>query len=294
MPMTSAAARIDLHTHSRYSDGTSSIPELLAAARAAGLDTIALTDHDTIAGWADARAHVPQHGVAVVPGIEVSTEYGHSSVHVLALLPDPSPDTELAAQLSRARAARVHRAERMVERLGEDFPITWEQVTEQVGESETTLGRPHIADALVAAGVVHDRDEAFATMLSSRSPYYVGHYAPAPEDAVAAIRAAGGVPVIAHPASGTRGADVPVELLELLVAAGLLGIEVDHREHDEGERARLRRFAHSHDLFVTGGSDYHGRGKPNRLGENLTRPDVLDAIIARAGTPQNRTEVLRP
>ncbi|MGP9694883.1 PHP domain-containing protein [Brachybacterium sp. AOP25-B2-12] len=294
MPTTSDDARIDLHTHSRYSDGTSTVDELLGAARATGLDVIALTDHDTIAGWDDARALCSRHGVAVVPGIEVSTEYGRSSVHVLAFLPDPSPDTELAVELARSREARIHRAERMVERIAADLPLTWEQVLAQVAGEQTTVGRPHIADALVAAGLVGDRDEAFATILADGSPYYVGHYAPSPHVAVAAIRAAGGVPVIAHPASGTRGVDVPLALLEELVAAGLQGVEVDHREHDHLERERLRSFAHSHDLLITGGSDYHGRGKPNRLGENLTSPHVLDAIIERAGTPTRRTEVIRP
>lgn len=288
------AARIDLHAHSTYSDGTSGIDDLLAEARAARLDIIALTDHDTTAGWEDARRAARRHGVAVVPGIEVSTEHGRSSVHVLALLPDPSPDSALGRELSRAREARRRRAREMVERLSEDFPIGWEQVRALTAGESTTIGRPHIADALVASGVVRDRDEAFADMLAAGSPYYVPHYAPSPETAVAAIRAAGGIPVAAHPASGLRGAEVPLDLLEAMIGAGLQAIEVDHREHDDAARARLRDIARAHGIWTTGGSDYHGQGKPNRLGENLTSPEMLEAMISRSADSAIGAEIMRP
>lgn len=178
----------------------------------------------------------------------------------------------------------------MVERIGEDHPLTWDDVQDQVAGGDTTVGRPHIADALVAAGVVADRGEAFAGILSPSSPYYVRHYAPAPEVAVAAIREAGGVAIAAHPASGMREGCVPEELLEAMAAAGLSAIEVDHREHNPVERRRLEAFARAHDLLVTGGSDYHGAGKPNRLGENLTAPSVLEAIISLSSSD---TEVIR-
>lgn len=289
-----AASRIDLHTHSTYSDGTCDVDELLANARAAQLDVIALTDHDTTAGWGDARAAAARHGVAVIPGIEVSTQYGHASVHVLALLPDPSPDTALARELGRAREARRTRAREMVDRLAEDYPITWEQVSAQVAGERTTVGRPHIADALVAAGVVPDRSAAFAGPLAADSPYYVPHYAPSPEVAVAAIRDAGGIAVVAHPGSVRRGGELPETLLEAMAAAGLQGIEVDHREHDERERSRLRDLARSWGLWVTGGSDYHGRGKPNRLGENLTSPDVLEAMLSQAARSVRGARIFRP
>ncbi|GAB2532922.1 PHP domain-containing protein [Brachybacterium huguangmaarense] len=284
-------SRIDLHAHSTYSDGTCGIDGLLAEARAARLDVLGLTDHDTTSGWAEAAAAVARHGVAVVPGIEVSTEHGRTSVHVLALLPDPSDGTDLAREMARARESRRTRARAMVERLAADFPLTWGDVAEQTAGEATTVGRPHIADALVAAGVVPDRGTAFASMLSPSSPYYVRHYAPAPAVAVAAIRAAGGVPVAAHPASGARGHQAPDSLLEEMAAAGLVAIEVDHREHTDAERRRLRDLARSLGLLVTGGSDYHGSGKPNRLGENLTSPDVLDAMISLS---TSGTEVLRP
>ncbi|MGO3479725.1 MAG: phosphatase, partial [Brachybacterium tyrofermentans] len=150
--------------------------------------------------------------------------------------------------------------------------------------------RPHIADALVAYGAVTDRSAAFQEILKPSGPYYVPYYAPSPVAAVRAIRDAGGVAIVAHPGSVTRDADLPLELLEEMVEAGLAGVEVDHREHDEAERTRLKDFAASHDLLITGGSDYHGAGKPNRLGENLTQPDVLAAITHRA---TSSTEVIR-
>lgn len=286
----SDSARVDLHAHTTWSDGTQSVAQLWHEARRAGLDVLALTDHDTVAGWAELPAAVEATGVAAVPGIEVSAEHDRLSVHVLALLVDPSPHTDLARELALARESRVTRAERMVEAISADHPITWQDVQAQVAGATTTVGRPHIADALVACGVVRDRAEAFQQILHPRGPYYARYYAPAPAVAVRAILDAGGVPILAHPASGTRDGPLPLELLESMIAAGLAGVEVDHREHDESVRARLRDVARTHDLLITGGSDYHGAGKPNRLGENLTQPDVLDAITSRA---TSTTEVIR-
>ena len=283
--------RIDLHSHSTCSDGTTSVHELFAQARAAGLDALALTDHDTVAGWPELPAAVAASGVTAVPGIEVSSEDQSRSVHVLAFLVDPSEESELAAEMARARASRVERARRMVELISADHPVTWEDVTAQVAGDTTVIGRPHIADALVAAGVVPDRSAAFTEVLRPSGPYYVPYYAPSPLDAVRAIREAGGVSVLAHPGSVTRDDDLPLELLEQLVQAGLDGLEVDHREHGETETARLREFARRHDLLITGGSDFHGTGKPNRLGEHLTAPHVLEEIEARA---TSGTRVLRP
>jgi predicted metal-dependent phosphoesterase TrpH len=290
-PRLEDESRIDLHTHTRCSDGTDGVDELVAGAARAGLDVIALTDHDTTAGWDEAAQAARRHGVSVVPGIEVSTEFAALSVHVLALLPDPSDSTELGRQMDRARRSREGRARRMVERLAEDHPITWDDVQAQVAGEYTTVGRPHIADALVAAGVVDDRSAAFTDLLSPSSPYYERYWAPDPAAAVRAIVAAGGVSIAAHPGSVTRDGTAPEDLLEAMVAAGLSGLEVDHREHDDVSRARLRDFARAHDLLETGGSDYHGAGKPNRLGENLTRPSVLAALLERA---TSRTEVLSP
>jgi predicted metal-dependent phosphoesterase TrpH len=167
-------------------------------------------------------------------------------------------------------------------------PITWEQVLAQAGDA-AAVGRPHIADVLVANGVVPNRDAAFATLLHSRGPYYVPYYAPDAVAAIGLIRGAGGVPVFAHPGADGRGRIVPDEVFGSLADAGLAGIEVFHRDHDEAQRARLAAIASRLGLLVTGSSDYHGAGKLNRLGENLTSPEPLAAI-----EHQGKLEVLRP
>jgi 3',5'-nucleoside bisphosphate phosphatase len=283
--------RIDLHSHTSWSDGTTGVEELFTQARAARLDVLALTDHDTVGGWPELAAAVAASGVAAVPGIEVSSEVDGLSVHLLALLVDPSPATELAAEMADAVSSRVERARRMVELISADHPLRWEDVEAQVAGESTVIGRPHIADALVDAGVVPDRSAAFAEILRPSGSYYVPYYAPSPLDAVRAIREAGGVSVLAHPGSVTRDDDLPLALLEALVEGGLDGLEVDHREHGEAETAELREFARSHGLLITGGSDFHGTGKPNALGEHLTAPEVLEEIEARA---TSGTRVLRP
>ncbi|MCG2622803.1 PHP domain-containing protein [Arthrobacter sp. I2-34] len=270
--------RIDLHTHSRVSDGTEPPADVIRAAIDAGLDVVALTDHDTTAGWADAGAAARELGIGFVPGMEISCRTGDGiSVHVLAYLQDPH-HPGLLAEISKAREARVTRAERMVELLAEDFPITWEDVHAHVGHG-ATIGRPHIADALVAAGIVADRSEAFANILTSHSRYYVTHYAPDPALVVGMVRQAGGVPVFAHPVASSRGRVVGEEVFRRMVDAGLAGVEADHRDNPPEGQAWLRRFAAEHSLFVTGSSDYHGTGKPNRLGENTTAEAVLYRIL---------------
>lgn len=276
--------RIDLHTHSRYSDGTDDVDGLLTAARAARLDVLGLTDHDTVAGWTEAARIASRCGLAVVPGAEISTRHGGRSVHLLSYLHDPE-SAGLAAEIGRSVASRRTRARAMADRLAEDFPITWDDVVAQAAGEGTTLGRPHLADALVAAGVVPDRDAAFAGLLTSVSPYYVPYYAADTVHAIRCVREAGGVPVVAHPGGIGRGRPLGERDLEAMVDAGLLGLEVRHREHDEPTRERFAAFARRHDLIVTGSSDYHGAGKPNRLGENLTDPDMLARIVAAATGP---------
>ncbi|MFB9375550.1 PHP domain-containing protein [Kineococcus gynurae] len=274
--------RIDLHTHSAVSDGTETPTELVASAAAAGLDVVALTDHDTTAGWDEAFAAGQRHGVRVVPGVEISCQRRGISVHLLAYHHDPA-EPVLRELLTRSRESRESRARRMVDNLTPVTGLTWAAVQAQVADG-ATIGRPHLADALVAAGIVPDRDEAFRTWLSARSPYFVPHVAPDPAEAVRLVRAAGGVPVVAHPAASKRGRCLTEEDIEEMVAAGMLGIEVDHRDHTEDERARLRRWADAFGLLITGSSDYHGTGKQNRLGENTTRPEVyegIDAAVAR-------------
>lgn len=279
--------RIDLHTHSSASDGTDAPDRVVAAAARAGLDVVALTDHDTTAGWSAAAAVVPATGVALVRGTEVSARARGISIHLLSYLQDPQHPA-LVTELDRTREARLHRAEAITARLGADFPVTWDDVLEQAAGA-VVVGRPHIADALVARGVVPDRDAAFARLLRADGPYHVPHYAPAGPDAVRAIRASGGVPVFAHPGADARGRVVDDAVFDELADAGLAGLEVHHRDHGPGQVARLTTIAERLGLLVTGSSDYHGTGKANRLGENLTDPAVLAEIESRGFL-----EVVRP
>lgn len=282
--------KIDLHTHSSASDGTQPPAEVIRSAAEAGLDVVALTDHDTTAGWEAAAEAARAHGVALVPGTEVSCQTDDGiSVHLLSYLQDPD-DEALVEVMQRARRSRRTRAERMVEMIAEDYPISWDQVLEQV-TGDATVGRPHIADALVAAGVAEDRSKAFATVLHPRSGYYVGHYAPDPVTAVRLVRAAGGVPVMAHPLASLRGRTVGQEVFDAMIDAGLAGLEIAHRDNPPEARAVLSQMAAEHDLIVTGSSDYHGAGKPNELGENLTSEESLRRIMAEAGSG---TQVVRP
>lgn len=272
---------IDLHTHSTASDGTEAPALVVQRAAEHGVDVVGLTDHDTTLGWAEAGRAALAHGIALVRGIEVSCTRRGKSIHLLAYLPDPEHPA-LIAELERARDSRETRLDRIVQRMAEDgIPLTVAEVREQVGE-DATAGRPHIADALVASGVVADRDEAFRRFLSNESPYYVSHYAPDLVRAVEMVRAAGGVPVIAHPWSGTRGRAVSDDLVEEAAAAGLAGLEVHHRDHDADAVSHLTQLARRLDLLITGSSDYHGDGKPNRLAEHTTDPEVLEAIESQA------------
>lgn len=268
---------IDLHAHSSVSDGTESPGELVAAAVAAGLDAVALTDHDATSGWDEAFRAAAGTGLTVVPGMELSTRLEWRSVHVLAYLVDPD-DAALRAETARIRDSRLTRAERIVERIARDYPLSWDDVLEQ-STAGATIGRPHIADALVARGHVADRAEAFAGILHWSTGYAEPHYAPSPLDGVRLVRAAGGVPVLAHPATRGRDGVIPDRELARLVDAGLAGLEVGHRENTRDGRTRLRELARRFDLVETGASDYHGAGKPNRLGENTTAPEAYARII---------------
>lgn len=275
--------KIDLHTHSADSDGTERPGDVARAARAAGLDVFALTDHDTTSGWQEAGDAAAAAGISFVPGMEISCTTGDGiSVHLLSYLHDPE-EPALLAEIESSRSSRLTRAARMVELLSEDYPIDWDIVREHVHDG-ATVGRPHIADALVTVGVVESRSAAFASVLSSRSRYYVAHHAPDPVHAVRLVRAAGGVPVFAHPLATARGRVVGPEVFEAMIDAGLAGLEVAHRDNPEDARARLVRMASEHDLLVTGSSDYHGSGKPNRLGENLTSVQSLVRIEEQASS----------
>jgi predicted metal-dependent phosphoesterase TrpH len=271
------AGAIDLHTHSSVSDGTESPTELVAAATAAGLGAIALTDHDSTAGWAEAGAAASATGLTVVPGMELSTNFGPASVHMLAYLFDPG-DATIVRETAKIRDGRLRRAERIVERIAKDYALTWEDVLAQSVDGGT-IGRPHIADALVARGHISDRSAAFETILHWRSGYYEKYYAPSPLAGVQMIVAAGGAPVLAHP--GTRGREWVIDELNmgLLKDAGLFGLEIHHRDNTASGKERLFELAAMFDLQVTGSSDYHGEGKPNRLAENSTEPAVLERLL---------------
>jgi len=269
---------IDLHTHSSVSDGTETPTELVRAAAAAGLGTMALTDHDSTAGWDEASVAARSEHLTLIPGMEFSTRVQHASVHLLAYLFDPT-DKALVAEIAEVRAARLTRAEQMVARIGADYELTWSDVLDQTTLG-ATVGRPHIADALVARGHAPNRSAAFADILHWKAGYFQPHYAPDPLRAIALVRAAGGVPVIAHPATRGIGDVVEESRLKTMVDAGLFGLELGHRENQPEPTARLYELAVKFGLVVTGSSDYHGTGKPNRLGEHTTAPAVLERIIA--------------
>ncbi len=268
---------IDLHAHSSASDGTEPSQDVVAAAVRAGLDVVALTDHDTYAGWPAAVVEAQRLGIDLVRGVEISCSYRGVSVHLLGYLVDPD-HPGLTRELERARESRETRVDRMVELMAADgIPITIEQVRGLAAQG-ATLGRPHVADALVDSGHVRSRDEAFAEVLRNGSRYHVPHYAPDPVRAVELVRAAGGVPVMAHPFANARGRTVPDAVIEDMAAAGLAGLEARHRDHTAQERGHAERLAARLELLVTGSSDYHGTGKANVLGENTTTAAVLARI----------------
>lgn len=280
--------RIDLHTHSTASDGTQSPAGVVAAAAEAGLDVLALTDHDTTTGWNEAAVAAERHGIALVRGIEISCQHDGVSIHLLGYLQDPlSPG--LVEELDRSRQGRWARVQQMVELLSQDLDLDWDDVLEHV-DPGATLGRPHIADALVAKGIVVSRDQAFADYLYTGSPYFAPHYAPDPVRAVHLLREAGGVAVMAHPFASKRGRIADDSVIEAMAAAGMAGLEVHHRDHSFNEVRRGLNLAASLGLFVTGSSDYHGVGKSNLLGENTTDPTVLQWIEDLA----TGAKVLRP
>jgi predicted metal-dependent phosphoesterase TrpH len=271
---------IDLHAHSSVSDGTESPAELVAAGVAAGLGVLAITDHDSTAGWDQAIDAADGTGLELVPGIELSTQLDYASVHILGYLVDPT-DAALVETTAAIRSERLHRAESMVERIGRDYALTWDDVLAH-STPGATIGRPHIADALVARGHVSDRSAAFQTILHWQGGYYRPHEAPPPVEGVRLITEAGGVAVIAHP--GARGPQrvLSDKRMRALVVAGLFGLELDHRDNAASGRAHWVDLAQRFGLVTTGSSDYHGAGKPNRLAENTTAPEVSDAIVARA------------
>ncbi len=282
--------KIDLHTHSTRSDGLDTPSQLVTNAAKAGINVLALTDHDTVSGWDEARAKALELGLGFVPGIEVTSvsdveRFGRTiriSVHLLAYLPDPNHEA-LAVVLGDTVATREARARAIVDKLATQMPISWEMVLDHL-DNGATIGRPAIADTLVTMKKVSDRSEAFEYYLSTDGPFYVSHSAVSTVEAIELIGMAGGVSVIAHPLKGvgpdTSPEDLPMDHFEEMIQRGLAGIEVYHRDVPEAARSWLLGLASKHDLVVTGSSDYHGvAGKPNQLGENTTSKEMLDRIV---------------
>jgi len=229
----------------------------------------------------------------LVLGAEISCQDENGiSIHMLGLLFDPDYQP-LFEVLERTRENRHSRMERIIARLNEaGIDITLEEVNAQ-RKGDATLGRPHLADALVARGHVASRDEAFAALLHNKSKFYINHYSPSPVETIKLIKAAGGVAVIAHPLASQRGRTISMDLFESLISAGLDGIEVDHRDHSESEKSELLRFAIENELIVTGSSDYHGTGKLNQLAEYTTHPRQWEALEARALSASGTRRVIQ-
>ena len=272
---------IDLHTHTSYSDGTDTPAQLINKALAAGISIIGLTDHDSISGWQEATDAL-RTGISLVPGAEISCQTPDGiSVHILGLLFD-SNNSELINTLEKTRENRHGRMEKIIARINEaGIDITMDDVLEQLSDG-ATLGRPHLADALVKKGIVASRDEAFTQMLHNNSKYYVSHYSPTPEAAIKLIKAAGGVSVIAHPMASHRGRIISLDTFGSIIQAGLDGIEVDHRDHSPDEKSQLFKLANESNMVMTGASDYHGNGKLNTLGEYTTRPEQWEKLESRS------------
>ena len=286
---TPLQARIDLHTHSLRSDGRGTPSQVMAEAKEAGLNVVALTDHDTVAGWDEARVSAGALGLGFIPGIELTTRVQRNAqhkftVHLLAYLPDPTHPALLQV-LGNSISSRVERLKEITDLLSVDFDITWDHVLEVLADGKVA-GRPAVADAMIQRGLIPSR-EPFFEWVKPGSKYYVPNRGvPETVDAIALVREVGGVPVIAHPMArggGPQPGDpMPKAHFCELIEAGLAGFEAHHRDVPAHVSEWLMAMAEEFDLFVTGSSDYHGTGKPNRLGEHLTSPQVLDRILAES------------
>ena len=279
--------QIDLHTHSNGSDGTLTPAQLMHAASVAGLDVIGLTDHDSTIGWDAAvrELQTVRRRIGLARGAEISCRTDeHISVHLLGLLFDPS-ESKLATTLATTRDDRVPRMHAMIAKLNlAGIAVTFADVEQQVATG-ATLGRPHLADALIALRVVKDRGEAFDQYLNNDSPFYVSHISPSPIEAINLVNGAGGVSILAHPGANARNdqiSEIAIAEIAAMAEAGLTALEVDHRDHSPAIRTQLRGIANDLGLLVTGASDFHGTGKLNVLGENQTSETVWNELVARS------------
>ncbi len=286
MPTAPPRVGWDIHCHTVFSDGTQTPENLVSEAVRRGLCGVGISDHDTSAGWHEAKRAAHEASLPLLCGTEITAVDGEVSVHVLGLQYDPN-NAHITKLFDTTRAARLKRTQRMVQRLSEDYPISWQSVLAQVKEGErTTIGRPHIADALVAAGVYRTRGEAFAGVVSASSKYYIPTPSPSTREVVRAVSEAGGVSIIAHAGDASRNRRLlSDERIAALVDDGLAGLEVWHRGNSPEQRTRLLGLARHFGLLVTGGSDWHGEGKPNELGENLTDEATVEEIVCRGALP---------
>jgi predicted metal-dependent phosphoesterase TrpH len=273
---------IDLHTHSDESDGTFTPSEVVRRAAELGLDVVALTDHDTTAGLEEAAEAAREVGVELVPGVEFSAEHERTSIHVLCYWMDASNE-EFQAELQRLRDDRFRRGEMMIEKLQAlGFDISFERVREIAGGGN--IVRPHVAQAMVEAGIVADEAEAFDRYIADGGPAHVPKHALDPLEAVDLIGRAGGVCVLAHPGMWGAQSSVPDDLIVAMAERGMAGLEVDHTDHTPEQRSTYRVMAERLGLVATGGSDCHGtRYDPIRLGGSLCDPEQFAALRARAG-----------
>jgi hypothetical protein len=273
----------DLHTHTVHSDGTTTPEDNVSLAKDIGLAGVALTDHDTVSGWTRMREACARHGLAFIPGIELSTERDGRGVHLLGYWVDPE-DAALADECDRLRNERSRRAEDICERLDAlGVGVDVARVRELAGSAP--IGRPHIASAMVEAGHVPDIQTAFDDFLADGGPAYVPKYAVDPMRGLRLLMDAGGVVVLAHPGvSEDGGGPVTPGLLAELAGAGLAGVEVDHPAHEREIAERWRGRAEEHGLLVTGGSDFHGERKDLKIGERTTTADMIEQLQTLASS----------
>ncbi|MFN2557001.1 MAG: PHP domain-containing protein [Nitriliruptorales bacterium] len=285
-------AGYDLHTHTTFSDGTTTPATNVELALQAGLEGLGVTDHDTTDAWHLAQAAAAGTALEIVPGVELSAELDGGSVHVLGYWFDPT-HSALSAEMDRLRDERVRRGEQIVDRFNElGIPISMRRVREIAGEAP--IGRPHIASAVVEIGAARDANEVFERWLYDGGPAYVPKYAVDPVTCVQLLVDAGGAAVLAHPGLyGPDDAGLGPEVVDAMAAAGLSGIEAEHPDHGPEQRALYRDLARGLDLVVTAGSDFHGDRKDLSLGEVTTSRRELDRLRSRLQIARPRSSSWR-